>query len=88
MAYRLLLTLTVKLSPSFANEVGAQRVAPWPPARWCEENTNAQVVAFSHSLTVHEPIAEHAACLVLVMCGAQQSPFSTVALPPLATGGT
>jgi len=41
-----------------------------------------------HALLLHEPIAEHAACLVLVMCGAQQSPFSTVALPPLATGGT
>ena len=35
------LTFTVKLSLSFANEIGAQRVAPWPPARWCEENRNA-----------------------------------------------
>ena len=61
LAYRLLLTLTVKLTLSFANEIGAQRVAPWPPARWCEENRNAPVVAFSHSLTVGARISRYVA---------------------------
>ena len=57
---RMTLTLTVKLSLSFANEIGPQW-APWPPARWCEENRNAPVVAFSHSLTVGARISRYVA---------------------------